>query len=51
MINIGKAIDKDDVDMVAKWNDKYGTSIHDKVVPPSTAWFEPSLLRSAPPSQ
>ncbi len=37
MTRIGKAIDKDDVDMVAKWNDKYGTLIHDKVVPPSTA--------------
>jgi hypothetical protein len=51
MIKIGKAIDKDDVDMVAKWNDKYGTFIHDKVVPPSTAWFDSSLLRSAPPSE
>ncbi len=51
MIKIGKAIDKDDVDMDAKWNDKYGTFIHDKVVPPSFAWFDPSLLRSAPPSE
>jgi hypothetical protein len=51
LIKIGKAIDKDDLDMAAKWNDKYGTFIRDKVVPPSTAWFEPSLLRSAPPSE
>ena len=33
MIKIGKAIDKDDINMVAKWNDKYGTFIRDKVAP------------------
>ena len=48
MIKIGNAIDKVDVDMVAKCNDKYGTFIHDKVVPHSAAWFDPSVLRSAP---
>ncbi len=51
IIKIGKAIDKDDIDMVAKWDDKYGTFIRDKVVPPSTNWFDPSLLRSALPSE
>jgi hypothetical protein len=51
MVKIGKAIDKDDIDMAAKWNGKYGTFIRDKVVPPSTAWFDPSLLRSEPPSK
>jgi len=51
MIKIGKAIDKDDIDMALKWNDKYGTFIRDKVVPPSNAWFDPSLLRSAPHSE
>jgi hypothetical protein len=53
MIKIGKAIDKDDIDMAAKWqNEKYGTFIRDKVVPPSIAWrFDPSLLRSAPSSE
>ena len=51
MIKIGKAIDKDDIDMVAKWNDKYDTFIHDKVVPPSIDWFDPSLLRPASSSE
>ena len=51
MIKIGKAIDKDDIDMAGKWNDKYGTFNRDKVVSPSTAWFDPSLLRSAPHSE
>jgi hypothetical protein len=51
MIKIGKPIRKDDIDMSDKWNDKYGAFIRDKVVPPSTAWFDPSLLRSAPPSE
>ncbi len=52
MIKIGKTIDKDEVAMVAKWNDdKYGKFIHGKVVPPSTAWFDPNLLRSAPPTE
>jgi hypothetical protein len=51
MIKIGKARGKDNIVMVAKWNDKYGTFIRDKVVPPSTAWFDLSLLRSAPPSK
>ena len=51
MIKIGKPINKDYIDMSDKWNDKYGAFIRDKVVPPSTAWFDPSLLRSAPPSE
>jgi hypothetical protein len=46
-----KAIDKEDIDMAAKWNEKHGTFIRDKVVPPSPDWFDPSLLRSAPPSE
>ena len=50
-IKIGKAIHKDDIDMVDKWNDKYMAFIRDKVVLNSTAWFDPSLLRSAPPSE
>ncbi len=50
MIKIGKPIHKDDIDMDDRWNDKYGACIRDKVVPPSTDWFDPSLLRSAPPS-
>ncbi len=51
MIKIGKAIDKDDIDMVGKWNDKYGTFIRDKIVPYSTAWLDPSLLRPVPHSE
>jgi hypothetical protein len=51
MIKIGKPISQDDIDMSDKWNDKYGAFIRDKVVPPSIAWFDPSLLRSAPPSE
>ncbi len=51
MIKIGKPINQDDIDMSDKWNDKYGAFIRDKVVPPSTAWFDSSLLRSAPPSE
>ena len=51
MIKIGKAINKDDIDMSDKWNDRYRAFIRDKVVPPSTAWFDPSLLHSAPPSE
>jgi hypothetical protein len=51
MIKMGKPIRKDDIDMSDKWNDKYGAFIRDKVVPPSTTWFDPSLLRSAPPSE
>ena len=51
MIKIGKAVDKDDIDIAAKWNDKYSIFICDKVVPHSAAWFDPSLLRSATPSE
>ena len=51
IIKIGKEIHKDDIDMVDKWNDKYGALIRDKVVPPSSPWLDPSLLRSAPPSE
>ena len=51
MTKIGKAIHKDDIDMVDKWNDKYGAFMPDKVLSPSTAWFDPSLLRSAPSSE
>jgi hypothetical protein len=49
LIKIGKPINKDNIDMVDKWNDKYMAFIRDKAVPPSTAWFDPSLLLSAPP--
>ncbi len=51
MIKIGKPIHNDDIDMANKWNDKYGAFIRDKVVPPPIAWFDPNLLRSAPPSE
>ncbi len=51
MIKIGKAIAKDNIDMAGKWNDMYGTFIRNKIVPPSTDWFDPSLLRSAPHSE
>ena len=51
LIKIGKEIHKDDIDMADKWNDKYGVFIRDKVVPPSTDWFDPSLFRSAPHSE
>jgi hypothetical protein len=51
MIKIGKAIHKDDIDMAGKWSDKYGIFIRDKVVPLLTAWFDPSILRSAPHSK
>ena len=51
LVKIGKPIHKDDIDMADKWNDKYMAFIRDKVVQPSTAWFDPSLLRSAPPSE
>jgi hypothetical protein len=51
IIKVGKAIHKDDIDMIDKWNDKYGAFIRDKIVPPSSAWFDQSLLRAAPPSK
>ena len=51
IIKIRKPIHNDVIDMANKWNDKYGVFIRDKVVPPQTAWFDPSLLRSAPPSE
>ena len=51
MIKIGKPICIDDIDMSDKWNDKYGAFTRDKVAPSSSAWFDPSLLRSAPPSK
>ncbi len=51
MIKIGKIIDKDDIDMAGKWNDKYGIFLRDKVLLPSTDWFDPRLLRSAPHSE
>ncbi len=51
MIKIRQAIDKDDINMAGKWNDKYGKFIRDKVGPPSTAWFDPSLLRPVPHSE
>ena len=37
IIKIGKPINKENIDMSDKWNDKYGAFIRDKVVLPSTA--------------
>ncbi len=51
MIKIGIPIHNEDIDMANKWNDKYGAFIRDKVVLAPTVWFDPSLLRSAPPSE
>jgi hypothetical protein len=37
ILKIGKPMDTDEIHMVEKWNEKYGTFIPDKVVPPSAA--------------
>jgi hypothetical protein len=44
MLKIGKEIPQDEIDMAEKWEEKYGQYVRDKTVPPSTAWFDPTLV-------
>ncbi len=42
---------QDDIDLARKWSEKYDGFLRDKIEPPSTAWFDPSLLCFTLPSE